>query len=166
MSPQTAGLLQLIAYAGLIAGIIGTVAPVIPGPLLIWLSALLWAWADGFHAVGWPTLVVLALLVIVAELSDVALAAMGAKKGGASWTSMVVAGIVAIIGLIFFSIPGAILGAFWGLFAWEAYRQRWQWRKAWRASSRFIIGYLIAIIVKIIFASLMIIIFIWQAFYA
>jgi uncharacterized protein YqgC (DUF456 family) len=163
---QAAPLIQLLAYLGIALGIIGTVAPIIPGPVLIWFSVLAWAWSDGFQAVGWPTLVVLALLVVLAELSDVALATMGAKKGGASWTSMFVAGVVAIIGFIFFNILGAILGAFWGLFAWEAYRQRWQWRKAWRASGSFIIGYIIAIIIKIFFAFLMIVIFVWQGFYA
>ena len=166
MQPQAASAIQILAYLGMVVGVIGTVAPIIPGPVLIWLSALLWAWSDGFQMVGWPTLLVLALLVILAELSDVALATMGAKKGGASWTSMFVAGVVAIIGFIFFNILGAILGAFWGLFAWEAYRQRWQWRKAWRASGSFIIGYLVAIIVKIFFAALMIALFAWQAFLA
>jgi len=163
---QAAPLIQLLAYLGIALGIIGTVAPIIPGPVLIWFSVLAWAWSDGFQAVGWPTLVVLALLVVLAELSDVALATMGAKKGGASWTSMFIAGVVAIIGFIFFNVLGAILGAFWGLFAWEAYRQRWQWRKAWRASGSFIIGYIIAIIIKIFFAFLMIVIFVWQGFYA
>ncbi len=166
MSPQTVQFIQILAYFGLALGVIGTVAPIIPGPVLILVSASIWAWADGFQAVGWPTLVFLALLTIAAELSDVALAAMGAKKGGASWTSMFVAGVVAILGFIFFNFLGAIIGAFWGLFAWEAYRQRWQWGKAWRASSRFIIGYVIAIAVKMVFAGLMVTIFIWQAFYA
>ncbi len=165
MSPQVVGLLQLLAYIGLVLGIIGTVAPIIPGPLLIWISALLWAWADGFQAVGWPTLIALALITLLAELSDVALATMGAKKGGASWMSMIVAGVAAIIGFIFFNIIGAILGAFLGLFAWEAYRQGWQWRKAWQASGSFIIGYLIAMVVKIAFVILMIVLFVWQAFY-
>jgi uncharacterized protein YqgC (DUF456 family) len=160
-----AGLLQVVAYIGLVAGLIGAVVPIIPGPLLIWLSALLWAWADGFRAVGWPTLVVLALLVIIAELSDVALAALGARKGGAAWSSMAAAGVVAIIGFIFFNLIGAVLGAFWGLFAWEAYRRRWQWRQAWQASGSFIIGYVIAIVAKIIFTVVMIVIFVWQAFY-
>jgi uncharacterized protein YqgC (DUF456 family) len=165
MPAQTVFLFQLLAYVGLLVGMIGTVAPIIPGPVLIWLSILLWAWADGFNAFGWPTLLVLALLVAVAELSDVALAAMGAKQGGASWMGMAIAGLVAIIGLIFFNLIGAILGAFGGLFAWEAYRQDWKWRKAWRASSRFVMGYLFAIVVKIIFGVLMIIIFVLQAFY-
>jgi len=163
---EAATFIQILAYVGMAVGIIGAVVPIIPGPLLIWISILVWAWSDGFHAIGWPTLALLAMLVLLAELSDVALAAMGAKKGGASWISMVVAGIVAIIGLFFFNFIGALLGAFWGLFAWEAYRQKWQWRKAWRASGHFIIGYLIAIVGKIIFAVLMIIIFVWQAFYA
>jgi uncharacterized protein YqgC (DUF456 family) len=165
MQPQTAALLQFLAYAGLVLGIIGTVAPIIPGPLLILFSAFIWAWADGFQAVGWPVLLLMAVLTIAAELSDAVLATMGAKKGGASWTSMFVAGVVAIIGFIFFNFLGAIVGAFWGLFAWEAYRQRWQWRKAWKASSSFIIGYVIAIAVKMLFATLMITLFIWQAFY-
>ena len=164
MSPEVVKILQLIAYIGMAAGLIGTVLPVIPGPILIWLSTLLWAWADGFRTIGWPTLLLLALMVVVAELSDVALATMGAKKGGAAWSSMIVAGIAAVVGFILFNLIGAILGAFWGLFAWEAYRRKWQWRKAWQASGSFIIGYVAAIIVKMIFAVTMIAIFIWQAF--
>ncbi len=164
MSPQVANLVQILAYLGLAVGLIGTVLPIIPGPLLIWLSALLWAWADGFQAVGWPTLIVLGLLVILAELSDVALATLGAKRGGASWTSMAMAGAAAIAGFILFNFIGAILAAFWGMFAWEAYRQSWDWRKAWRASGSFILGYLVAIVAKILFAILMIVIFAWQLF--
>jgi len=166
MSEQTAALLQLIAYLGLILGVIGTVAPVLPGPVLIWLSTLLWAWADGFQTIGWPTLLILAVLAILAEISDVVLAGMGAKQGGAAWSSMMVAGIAAIIGFFIFNFIGAIVGAFLGLLAWEARRHDWQWEKGWRASSRFIIGYLLALIVKMFFAAIMVIIFIWQAFYA
>ncbi len=166
MSPQVVGLMQLLAYIGLALGVIGAVAPIIPGPLLIWLSALLWAWADGFQAVGWPTLLVLALIAIVAELSDVALAALGAKKGGASWMSMIVAGAAAIIGLIVFNLIGALAGAFLGLLAWEAHRHDWRWRQAWQASGGFIIGYLLAMVVKLFFVAVMLALFIWQAFYA
>jgi len=166
MSPQWAQFLQILAYIGLILGVIGTVAPILPGPFLIWASALLWAWSDRFQAVGWPTLIILALLALIAELSDVALATMGAKKGGASWQSMVVAGVAAIIGLIFFSIIGALMGAFLGLMAWETYRHGGEWRQAWRASGSFIIGYLMAMAVKVILTILMIAIFVWQAFYS
>ncbi len=166
MSPSLAEFLKILAYVGLVAGVIGVVLPIIPGPILIWLSALLWAWADGFQAVGWPTLAVLGGIAILAEISDVALAALGAKGGGASWFSMVVAGAAAIIGFILFNLIGALVGAFLGLLLWEAYRQGWELRKAWKASRGFILGYLAAMAVKMAFAVVMIVIFVWQAFYA
>ncbi|HID33581.1 MAG TPA: DUF456 domain-containing protein [Anaerolineae bacterium] len=165
MPPSPTHLLQILAYVGLVVGVIGVVLPIIPGPVLIWLSALLWAWGDRFQAVGWPTLLILAVLALLAELSDVALAAMGAKRGGASWFSMVVAGTVALIGFIFFNLIGALAGALLGMLAWESYRQGWEVRKAWKASGGFILGYLAAIAVKMFFALIMIIIFVWQAFY-
>jgi uncharacterized protein YqgC (DUF456 family) len=52
MTITPAELLQFLAYVGFGLGVIGVVLPIIPGPALIWLSALLWAWADGFQAVG------------------------------------------------------------------------------------------------------------------
>ncbi len=166
MSPSLAEALKILAYIGLAAGVIGVVLPIIPGPLLIWLSALVWAWADGFQAVGWPTLLALGLLAILAELSDVALAAMGAKRGGASWFSMVVAGASAIVGFIIFNLIGALIGAFLGLLAWETYRQGGALKQAWKASRGFMLGYLAAMFVKMIFAAMMLVLFIWQAFYA
>ena len=54
MSEGLSEIAKVAAYFGLMLGLIGTVAPIIPGPALVWLSALLWAWADGFERVGWP----------------------------------------------------------------------------------------------------------------
>jgi len=163
MSPQWIQLLQIIAYLGLILGVIGTVAPVLPGPVLIWASMLLWAWTDGFRAVGWPTLAMLAVLAILAELSDIILAATGAKKGGASWQSMAVAGVAAIAGMILFSLIGAIIAAFLGLLLWETHRHGGEWRRAWRASGSFIVGYVAAMIFKVVVVVVMLAVFAWQA---
>ncbi len=54
----------------LLVGLAGSVIPVLPGPLFIWLGALLWAWGDGFERVGWPTLVVLGLLALLSWATD------------------------------------------------------------------------------------------------
>ena len=132
MNPQAVLILQILAYVGIALGMIGTVAPIIPGTILIWFSVLLWAWADGFDAIGWPTLVFLAMLAIAAEIGDLLFASWGAKKGGASWKSLFVAGVCAIAGLLVFNLIGAIIGAVLGMLAWEAYRRNWQWREAWR----------------------------------
>jgi uncharacterized protein YqgC (DUF456 family) len=162
MTPQPFDFVQLLAYIGMAIGILGTVLPVVPGPLLIWLSTLLWAWNDGFQVVGWPTLILLLLLAMAAEISDVVLAGMGAKKGGASWQSMMVAGIAAVAGLLIFNVVGAIAGAFLGLLGWEARRHGGEWRQAWQTSRSFLLGYLAAIVVKIFFVILMLLLFFWQ----
>jgi uncharacterized protein YqgC (DUF456 family) len=164
MTPQLTSFLQIIAYLGIALGMIGTVAPIIPGAILIWFSVLLWAWADGFHAIGWAALLVLAILAIVAEIGDLLFASWGAKKGGASWRSLFIAGVAAIAGFLIFNLLGAILGAVLGMLAWEAYRRGWKWREAWRASRGLILGYVIAMIFKFTVGALMVVVFVWQAF--
>jgi len=166
MNPQSVLFLQILAYIGIAFGMIGTVAPIIPGTILIWFSVLLWAWVDGFDAIGWPTLVVLAMLALAAEIGDLAFASWGAKKGGASWKSLFIAGVCAIAGLLIFNLLGAIVGAVVGMLAWEAYRRGWEWRQAWRASRGLILGYVIAMLFKVTMGAMMVAIFVWQAFYA
>ena len=164
MNPQLTSFLQIIAYVGIALGMIGTVAPIIPGTILIWFSVLLWAWVDGFEAIGWPTLVVFAILAIAAEIGDLLFASWGAKKGGASWKSLFVAGAAAIAGFIIFNLLGAILGAVLGMLAWEAYQRDWDWRESWGASRGLILGYVIAMLFKFTMGALVVVIFVWQAF--
>lgn len=165
MDPNLTFALQVVAYIGMALGVIGTVAPIIPGPILIWLGVLLWAWADGFEEVGWPTLIVLALLAVVAEISDLLFASLGAKQGGASWRGLFAGGVGAVIGLIVFSIVGAIIGAIVGILAWETYRRGGDLRGAFRASRGLMLGYIIAMVIKFSIGILMLAIFAWQAFY-
>ena len=49
-------MLEFFAYALMVLGLIGSLLPVVPGPVFIWLGVLTWAWSDGFQAIGWPTL--------------------------------------------------------------------------------------------------------------
>lgn len=55
-----------LTLALMFLGLLGSVVPIVPGPFLIWLAAVAWAWKDGFQAVGWPTLFFLGLLTVVA----------------------------------------------------------------------------------------------------
>ncbi len=164
MNPNFALFLQILAYVGLFIGLIGSVAPVIPGPFLIWLSALLWAWADGFNRIGWPTLLALAFLALLAAGSDLLFTAAGARRGGAAWSSLAVAAVAAVVGFLFFNLPGALLGAAGGLLIWEARRQQGDWGQAWAAGKGVLLGYVASAILQVLIAGLMILIFLWQAF--
>jgi uncharacterized protein YqgC (DUF456 family) len=164
VTPADAELLQLIAYIGLALGLLGTVAPVIPGPVLIWLSALLWAWADGFERIGWPTLLLLALMTLLAEGSDLLLAGWGARKGGVARRSILTAVVGAILGFVVLNFPGALVGALGGLLWAEAQRQDGDWGRAWQSSKWVVVGYVAAMFVQVLLALGMLFVFATQAF--
>lgn len=157
-------LVQALAYLAMAVGLVGTFAPLLPGAVLIWFGALAWAWADGFERVGWPTLLVLAVLVAASMAADVALTAFGAAKGGASWQGMLAAALAAIVGFILFNFLGAILGCLLGLLAWETYRRGGDWRQAWKSSGGAILGYVASSAVRFAIGVVMLVIFAWQAF--
>lgn len=153
---------QILAYVGMVVGFIGTMMPVIPGPILIWLSALLWAWADQFERLGWPALAFMGLLALAGEGADLLFAGLGARRGGASWGGMIVASLLALLGFAFFNIPGALAGSVGGLLVWEARRHDGDWRKAWRAGKGMFIGYVLSALAQIAMAVLMLAFFVWQ----
>jgi len=169
---QAATLLTLVAYLLIIVGLIGSILPILPGPLLIWLGAMLWAWTDGFRAVGWPTLVALGLLAVLAWVSDLILATVGTRKAGASWKAVVGAIIGGIAGAILLSgvIPvigtvlGTIVGALIGILLAEYYDKR-DWGRAYQASKGYIFGSVAARVLEVLLSLLMVAVFVWQAFF-
>ena len=48
----------ILAVVLMLIGLIAAVLPVLPGPVLIWLGALIWAWTGKFQQVGWTVLMV------------------------------------------------------------------------------------------------------------
>ena len=51
----------VLAVALVIVGVIGTVLPALPGPILVFAGVFVAAWADGFHRIGVWTLILLGL---------------------------------------------------------------------------------------------------------
>jgi uncharacterized protein YqgC (DUF456 family) len=91
----------------------GLVFPLLPGPLLIFIGLFLTAWAENFVYIGWKTLSILALLMVVAHIVDFLASALGAKRFGASRSALIGAVIGAFVGL-FFGFIGIIIGPFLG----------------------------------------------------
>lgn len=116
-------LLWIIAGALVVAGIIGTVAPALPGPVLVFAGLLMAAWIDGFENVGWAPLTVLGVLTALSFVADIVATGAGAKKAGASKQAVIGAAIGTIIG-IFFGIIGIFVGPFVGAAAGEFLEKR------------------------------------------
>ena len=110
--------LWVLAVVLVLVGIAGTVLPALPGAPLVFLGLLCAAWADNFQKVGWFTLSILAILMVMTFVVDFLASRWGAKRVGASWLALLGAFVGTIVGL-FFNVPGLIFGPFLGAVAGE-----------------------------------------------
>ena len=110
---------------------LATVPFTLPGNWLMLMTTYLFAWWQWERDIfGWPLLIFITVLALVAELIEFFAGAGGARRAGAGWMGALAAIGGAVTGAIFgtFVIPlplfgtilGACLGA--GLFTWVAER--------------------------------------------
>jgi hypothetical protein len=150
-------LLWALGVVLVIVGLAGIVLPALPGHVLIAGGLVLAAWAEGFTRVGpWP-LVTIGVLAAASYGIDMAAAALGAGRSGASPRAMVGAGLGTIAG-VFFGIPGLLLGPFAGAVLGELTVNR-ELARAGRIGLSAWIGFLLGTVVKVGVAFLMIAIF-------
>jgi uncharacterized protein YqgC (DUF456 family) len=167
---DTTSLWGALALILIVVGLAGAVIPVLPGPLLIWLGALIWAWADGFTRIGWGTLTVLGLLALVAWGSDLFLSTVMSRRAGASWRAILGAMAGGILGASFLSwvpllgtILGAILGAMAGMWLVE-YWLKGSARAATTAVQAYISSLIVAALLEMTIALIMVALFAYNAF--
>jgi len=115
--------LWLVVLACIVVGFVGTALPALPGTPLIFIGIVLAAWIDSFRLIGWPIILLAAILTVISLIVDLAATALGAKKVGASRMAVIGATIGTFVG-IFFLIPGLILGPFVGAVAGELLSQK------------------------------------------
>lgn len=154
-------IILVLVFLVMLVGLIGTVVPVIPGTILIFLAALVYAFVEGFQAIGWPTLLVLGLLTLVATTADLWASSIGAKLGGASGWSVLVGLLGGLAGFVLFSLVGAIIGAVLGVLLVELIRLG-DLRQALKAGSGWAIGWALATVLQLGIGLVMVAIFVWQ----
>jgi uncharacterized protein YqgC (DUF456 family) len=120
---MAATLLWATALVLVAGGLVGTLLPVMPGALLVFLGLFSAAWADDFERVGWITIALLAALTALVYLIDFLAGAYGARRLGSSRWGVFGAVLGAIVGL-FFGLVGALVGPFVGAVAGELLARR------------------------------------------
>lgn len=110
------------AIALIVAGMAGTLLPVVPGAPLVLFGLWLLALLDDYRHVGWPTLTLLAAIVVLTVVIDFVASAVGARKVGASRQAVSGALLGSVLGM-FFGIPGLLLGPFIGAVVGELMAQ-------------------------------------------
>jgi len=102
----------------MLAGLIGSLLPVLPGTPLVLVAAVGHRLYFGAASVSNTILIILVALTLISILFDFLAGMLGARKFGATWRGMVGAVMGGIVGL-FFSLPGIILGPFLGAMLFE-----------------------------------------------
>ncbi len=146
-------LIWILGSAMILGGLAGTILPPLPSTPLMFAGMLLLAWHDQFIRISWPSLVLLALLMLISCVLDYLAGAMGAKRVGASKEAIWGALIGSIVGIIG-GIPGMILGPFLGAAAGEMYARK-DVMRAGQVGIASGIGMLLGAIAKVGFALAM-----------
>ena len=149
----------VVALLIMVLGLVGCVFPLLPGPAIIWLGALFYAWSTGFQSMGWITLVALAAIALAASTSDVWVGAAGQRRAGASIWSTLGSTIGGIIGLFIFAIPGMLIGSILGALLpdWQRWRD---WRHISNVSFRTVKNWLVSVLVQVLLGLAMVAIFV------
>ena len=161
----TSDLLPFLSYFLIALGLAGTVLPLVPGPLIIWLGALLWVWGNGFEGMDWVLLVVLGVMALLAWGADLLLTATFSRRAGVSWRSIGAAIVCGLLGGIFLSeIPvlgtifGALIGAAVGMWLME-YADKRNVGQAFAAVRTYMVGTFLSSVFEIVLALAMVGIF-------
>jgi uncharacterized protein YqgC (DUF456 family) len=143
----------------MLIGLAGSLLPLLPGPPIIWLGALFYAWQTDFQQVGWITLSLLGLLALAAVTSDFWVGALGQRKAGASVWASLGSAVGGMIGLFVFALPGMLIGSIIGALLpdWKRWREG---RHVWNVSLRTLKSWLVSALVQAGLGIVMITIFI------
>ena len=139
-------------------GLIGTIAPVLPGTTIILAAAIIHRIMLGADkSIGWCTIIVLVLLTLATYGIDILAGYVGAKYFGATKWGTFGAILGALVGL-FFGLVGLFVGPVIGVIIGEVIAGK-RMIDAGRAGWGSLLGNIGAILAKLIIALAMIIIF-------
>lgn len=147
-------LLWILCVALIVAGLAGTVLPVLPGTVLVWAGIVLGAWIDDFQRVGTTTLVVVTVLAALAWVLDYVAGLLGARRAGASRRALLGAAIgtvvglfMGVVGVLFMPLVGAALGE---------YLARKDQHRAVRVGVATWVGIMLGLLAKVVLAFVMV----------
>lgn len=116
---MTAAFWWILTLVLMLAGLAGTVAPVLPGTTIILAAAILHRLALGSaQSIGWWGIAGLVVLTLLSYAVDFGSAALGAKRFGATRWGAVGGVIGTVVGMFFFPL-GIFLGPLIGVLLGE-----------------------------------------------
>ncbi len=148
----------------MLVGLAGSVLPLVPGPLLIFIAAVLHFFLRPESGVSWWGLALQLGLTLTAYGLDFASGAMGTHWfGGSRWG---IAGVLigGIVGL-FFGLPGLIIGPLAGGFLFEMLLAKKEFKPAVRSTWGTVVGTGMGLVLRLLLSIAMIVCFLLDVFW-
>jgi uncharacterized protein YqgC (DUF456 family) len=139
LPPTLLTVTQVVIFILMILGLFSLLTYIIPGLTIIWLCALVYALLIGLT---WPSGIlfgIISLLMIFGNTLDQFFMGGRAKKSGASWSTIILSTIAAIIFSFLLPPFGGLIAAMFVLFVLEFIRLK-DWRKAGGSTKEMAIG--------------------------
>jgi len=155
---------MILAVLFFMVGLAGSVLPVIPGAILIWVGMLIYGILTDFATLGTVFFIGQALAAALVYTVDYLAGAYGARRYGGSRYAVYGSIIGTILGLILMGPAGIIFGPFIGAITGELLNQK-PLEQAFRTAVGTLLGLLGGAIVKLAIQIMMIIWFFWALYY-
>jgi uncharacterized protein len=129
----------LVAIA-MAVGLVGTIVPLVPGLLIIWVAGLVYGLIEGFGTLGGVAFAVMTLLLAMGTAGSYVLPHRAGVLAGAGKTSLRLGLVGAVIGFFVIPVLGLPIGAVAGVLLGE--RQRLgDWGAAWGTTRKVVVGF-------------------------
>ncbi len=148
-------LISTLTVLTMLVGLFGLVIPIFPGIVIIWLAALVFGIINGFGTLGVWMFVLISLLMLVGVVIDNVMMSLGARQGGAAWSSILLGVAAGIIGTLIVPPIGGLIAAP-AIFLLMEYRRQGEWQPAWEALRGLLTGWGLSFVVRFLIGVLMI----------
>jgi uncharacterized protein YqgC (DUF456 family) len=109
---------EVLVALGIAVGLVGVVVPVVPGALLVWAAILVWA-IDVGTATGWTVLAASTGVLVGGQVVKYTIPRKQLRERGVPNRSLIIGGLVAIVGFFVVPVVGLFLGFVVGVYASE-----------------------------------------------
>lgn len=150
--------IAVVAVVFLLAGVLGSVLPLLPGAPLSLVGVYLYWWNSGYADPGPIVLVGLTALGLLAVAAEYAGGAVSARFGGASNRTVVLATVVGIVAFFVTGPLGLLAGVAGTVFASEFYRHR-DVEASLRAAAYATVGVFASNVVQVLLTATMLVAF-------
>lgn len=138
----------IAAAVVMVVGLCGVIVPIVPGLVMVWVTALIYGFAVGWSGLGVGVMALLTVLLIISlGLSFVVPRKTAAASGASGWSQL--GGLVgAVIGFFVIPFVGIIVGALVGVYLVELILKE-DSAEAWTATKGLAKGFGISVVIDL-----------------